>query len=72
MIVFLVENGALIDVADDAGLTPYDMAMGRYEQEPLDPPHEPRPETAALIEDLCIRQEGCLMDAGTSRAEKKR
>jgi hypothetical protein len=59
MISFLVANGARIDVADAEGLTPYDMAMGRYEQEPLDPPHGPRPETAALLERLCSQDAAC-------------
>jgi ankyrin repeat protein len=59
MISFLVAHGAHIDVADEEGLTPYDMAMGRYEQEPLDPPHGPRPATASLLEELCLKDELC-------------
>jgi ankyrin repeat protein len=59
MISLLVAHGALIDVADEEGLTPYDMAMGRYEQEPLDPPHGPRPATASLLEQLCGQDENC-------------
>lgn len=59
MIELLVASGARIDVADAEGLTPYDMALGRYAQEPLDPPHGPRPETAALLEQLCRQQADC-------------
>lgn len=59
MIELLVANGARIDVADAEGLTPYDMAMGRYTAEPQDPPHKPLPETAALLASLCRQAAGC-------------
>jgi ankyrin repeat protein len=63
MISLLVANGARIDVADVEGLTPYDMAMGRYLQEPLDPPHAPRPATAALLEQLCQENAACTSES---------
>jgi hypothetical protein len=63
MIKLLVENGAVIDVADADGLTPYDMAMARYAQEPLDPPKSPLPETAALIEQLCHQTPSCKLES---------
>ena len=59
MVELLVANGARIDVADENGRTPYDMAMGRYEPEPLDPPHSPHLETAALLERLCEESPDC-------------
>lgn len=59
MIELLVANGARIDVADAEGLTPYDMAMGRYTAEPQDPPHQPLPETAALLASLCRQASDC-------------
>jgi uncharacterized protein len=59
IIKFLVENGARIDVVDAKGATPFDMAMARYDVVPLDPPQSARPETAALLEQLCNGQDGC-------------
>ena len=59
IIKFLVENGARIDVVDAKGATPFDMAMARYDVVPLDPPQTARPETAALLEQLCTAQDGC-------------
>jgi uncharacterized protein len=59
IIKFLVENGARIDVVDAKGATPFDMAMARYDVVPLDPPQSARPDTAALLEQLCHAQDGC-------------
>ena len=35
------------------------MAMARYEPVPLDPPQSARPETAALLAELCAQAQGC-------------
>jgi uncharacterized protein len=56
---FLVENGAELDVAGRDGLTPMDLAAGRYEPEILVPPPDPHVETVALLEALCARQAEC-------------
>lgn len=62
MITFLVEHGAKMQVRDVDGKTPLDMAMGNYEPEPLDPPHEALTETVSLLEDLCSRADYCRVD----------
>ncbi len=59
IIKFLVANGARIDVVDAKGATAFDMAMARYEPVPLDPPQSARPETAALLAELCAQAQGC-------------
>jgi ankyrin repeat protein len=59
IIKYLVANGARVDVVDAKGATAFDMAMARYEAVPLDPPQSPRPETYALLEELCAAQQGC-------------
>jgi hypothetical protein len=63
IIRYLVANGARIDIVDAKGATTFDMAMARYEAVPLDPPQSPRPETHALLEELCAAQEGCKIPA---------
>ena len=68
IIRYLVAHGAEIDVADEHGTTPYDLAMGRYEPAFLDTPPEPRKETAALLQSLCKAQPGCRMEEGTAEA----
>jgi ankyrin repeat protein len=63
VIEFLVAEGARIDVVDAEGQTPFDMAMARYEAVPLDPPQSPRPDTAALLAELCAASPGCRVPA---------
>ena len=64
IIRYLVAHGARIDVADEHGTTPYDLAMGRYKPAFLDNPPEPLRETAALLIDLCAKQPGCHIETG--------
>lgn len=64
VIKFLVAEGARIDVVDAKGQTPFDMAMARYDSVPLDPPQSARPETAALLAQLCAASAGCTVPEG--------
>jgi ankyrin repeat protein len=63
VIEFLAANGARIDLVDAKGQTAFDMALARYEAVPLDPPQSPRPETAALLAQLCAATAGCRVPA---------
>jgi len=62
---YLVAHGARVDVADEHGTTPYDLAMGRYEPAFLDTPPEPLEDTAALLKTLCSQQPGCRIGDGS-------
>ena len=63
IIKFLVAKGARIDIVDANGATAFDMAMARYEAVPLDPPQSARPETVALLTELCAAQQSCKVPA---------
>jgi ankyrin len=56
---FLVERGAKIDVADAAGLTPVDAALGRAGGHGRGATIEVYEDTAAHLAELCRRIEGC-------------
>jgi hypothetical protein len=62
IIAYLAAHGAKVDVADEHGTTPYDLAMGRYEPAFLDTPPEPLKETVSLLQTLCKEQTGCRME----------
>jgi ankyrin repeat protein len=49
---FLAANGADLHAKDADGLTPLDLARGRYEEQFLKQPPEPHVETATLLEQL--------------------
>ncbi|HEX7081563.1 MAG TPA: ankyrin repeat domain-containing protein [Gammaproteobacteria bacterium] len=59
VVQFLFDHGAKLKVAGRDGLTPMDLAAGRYEPEILVPPADPFPETMKLLEELCSRQAEC-------------
>ncbi|MBN1240554.1 MAG: ankyrin repeat domain-containing protein, partial [Gammaproteobacteria bacterium] len=59
VVQFLFDHGAELKVAGRDGLTPMDLAAGRYEPEILVPPADPFTETMALLEKLCARQAQC-------------
>ncbi len=59
IVEFLADHGAELKVAGRDGLTPMDLAAGRYPPEVLVPPADPHKETMALLEKLCSRQKGC-------------
>lgn len=60
---FLVDQGAAQQVVDDAGRTPYDLAAGNYSSGFLQPPPEPIVETAILLQELCMADDNCSMEA---------
>ena len=59
---FLIDNGATQQVKDDAGRTPFDLAMGRYSYGPGQPPPEPLLETARLLQEACEQTDNCVID----------
>ena len=56
---YLVERGAKIDVADVAGLTPIDAALGRIGGHDRGTSIEVFADTAQLLADLCAQQPDC-------------
>ncbi len=48
---------------DASGRTPFDLAMGRYTGGFLQPPPEPLFETASLIQEACMADDNCVMEA---------
>ena len=59
IIRFLIDNGAVQEVRDDAGRTPFDLAMGRYSAGFLQPPPEPILDTARLLQQECMKDDNC-------------
>ena len=59
---FLIDNGIAQQVKDDNGLTPFDLAMGRYSSGFLQPPPEPLFETARLLQEECMQSDNCVID----------
>ena len=60
---FLIDQGAAQQVMDASGRTPFDLAMGRYTAGFLQPPPEPLFETASLIQEACMADDNCVMEA---------
>src|SRR5690606_15987750 len=58
---FLIENGAIQEVVDGTGKTPFDLAMGRYQSGSLQPPPQPQLETAKMLQEACLAQDGCTI-----------
>jgi hypothetical protein len=56
---YLVMRGAKIDVADPAGLTPVDAAMGRAGGHGRGSTIEVYKDTATRLEELCSQHPGC-------------
>lgn len=56
---YLVQRGAKIDVAEAAGLTPVDAALGRAGGHGRGSTIEVFEDTAARLKELCATQEGC-------------
>lgn len=59
---FLVENGAVQEISDSSGKTPFDLAMGRYEPAFLDTPPVPLVETAVRLQEMCQADDNCVME----------
>jgi ankyrin repeat protein len=58
---FLIENGAIQQVVDEAGTTPFDLAMGRYAPAYNDSAPQPFFETAAYLQEECIKIDNCVI-----------
>ena len=58
---FLIENGAQQQVIDDAGTTPFDLAMGRYAPAYNDTPPLPFFDTAHYLQQECDSIDGCVI-----------
>jgi ankyrin repeat protein len=72
---YLVERGAKIDVAERAGLTPVDAALGRAGGHGRGTTIEVFEDTAELLRELCSRQEDCDLsqpDGPTANAASAR
>jgi ankyrin repeat protein len=63
VVSYLVERGARIDVAEAGGLTPVDAALGRAGGHGRGSTIEVFEDTAALLRELCARQDGCDLSA---------
>lgn len=62
IIKFLIDNGATQEVKDANGLTPFDLAMGRYSSGFLQPPPEPLWETGKLLQEECQKTDNCVIE----------
>lgn len=62
IVKFLIDNGIAQEVKDEAGRTPFDLAMGRYSAGFLQPPPEPLYDTARLLQEECMRDDNCVID----------
>lgn len=63
IVLFLINNGAVQQVTDSTGRTPYDLAMGIFPAAYNAPPSQPILETAALLRDECLKVDGCAVPA---------
>jgi uncharacterized protein len=57
----LIDNGIAQEVKDDAGRTPFDLAMGRYSAGFLQPPPEPLLDTAEILQNACMQSDNCVL-----------
>ena len=58
---FLIENGAIQQVADEDGDTPFDLAMGRYPPAYNDSAPQPFFETARFLQEECAKIDNCAI-----------
>ncbi len=58
---FLIENGAIQQVVDEAGTTPFDLAMGRYAPAYNDSAPQPFFETARYLQEECAKIDNCAI-----------
>lgn len=63
IIKYLIDNGIAQQVKDSAGRTPFDLAMGRYSAGFLQPPPEPLLDTGRLLQEECMKDDNCVMEA---------
>jgi len=62
IIKFLIDKGIAQEVEDEAGVTPFDLAMGRYSPGFLQPPPDPNLATAQLLQEECMKNDNCSID----------
>ncbi len=62
IVKFLIDQDIAQQVKDDNGLTPFDLAQGRYSSGFLQPPPEPLFETARLLQEECMKSDNCVID----------
>lgn len=63
IIQYLIDSGAQQQQKDARGMTPIDMAMGRFEVNSLETSPEANPVTVKLLQDSCVADEACDLDA---------
>ena len=56
---YLIDNGAEQEPRDAQGITPLDLAMGRYQPGFLSAPPEPNLEMARLLQNACMKVDHC-------------
>jgi ankyrin repeat protein len=59
---FLIDNGIQQQLVDSSGRTPFDWAMGRYGAAFNSPPPVPLVEMAQLLQENCLKTDGCRID----------
>jgi hypothetical protein len=62
IIKYLIDNGIAQEIEDDAGQTPFSLAMGRYSSGFLQPPPEPLFDTARLLQEECMNNDNCVIN----------
>ncbi|MES2603828.1 MAG: ankyrin repeat domain-containing protein [Pseudomonadota bacterium] len=58
---FLIDNGAVQQVADSSGRTPYDLAMGLFPAGYRGTRPEPIEETGKLLKEECLKVDNCVV-----------
>jgi cytohesin len=61
IVKFLIDNGAVQQVVDTSGRTPYDLAMGRFPAAYLGARPEPIEETGKLLKEECMKVDNCAI-----------
>jgi uncharacterized protein len=61
IVKFLIDNGAIQQVVDSSGRTPYDLAMGRFPAAYLGARPEPIEETGTLLKEECAKVDNCVI-----------
>jgi len=69
IVTYLAEKGAKVDVKDKAGLTPLDVANGKGGIPGI--PRDPRPATAALLQELMAKNPGPSAQVIEPKADPK-
>lgn len=59
---FLIDNGIRQEVTDSSGRTPFMLAMGQYPPAYLAPPSQPLFDMAQLLQDACLKTDGCTIN----------